>query len=87
MSPVIVTAANLIIDMLIYKPLMLTVWDTQVVAWLRQPNIIDILSERQASLRGSGGAVLREKVALVRKEGTPALNRLSHDMHLTILLR
>jgi hypothetical protein len=57
----------------------------QVVAFLRQANIMDILRERHAAI--SQNAVLRDKVAAVRSEGTPALERFQHDIQLTILLR
>lgn len=62
-----------------------TAYNDKVVAFLRQPNIIDILKERHAPL-GSNTA-LRDKVNAVRVEGTQALDRLSHDIDLTILLR
>ncbi|KAB7502377.1 E3 ubiquitin-protein ligase HECW2 [Armadillidium nasatum] len=58
----------------------------RVVAWLRQPNIMDILSERQNGLRGSSGVQLRDKVNAVKTEGTAALDRFSSDIDLTILL-
>ncbi|XP_075237322.1 hecw ubiquitin protein ligase isoform X2 [Lycorma delicatula] len=61
-----------------------TAYNDKVVAFLRQPNIIDILKERHAPL-GSNQA-LRDKVNAVRVEGTSALDRLSHDIDLTILL-
>lgn len=55
------------------------------MAFLRQPNIIEILRERHAAL--TSNAALRDKVNAVRVEGTTALDRLSHDIDLTILLR
>ncbi|XP_052129887.1 E3 ubiquitin-protein ligase HECW2 isoform X2 [Frankliniella occidentalis] len=61
-----------------------TAYNEKVVAFLRQPNIMDILRERH-SLVGSSQA-LRDKVNAVRVEGTPALDRMSDDIHLTILL-
>lgn len=57
----------------------------QVVAFLRQPNILDILRERHAVVAGS--AVLRDKIAAVRTEGSPALERFQYDVQLTVLLR
>lgn len=62
-----------------------TAYNEKVVAFLRQPNIMDILRERH-SLVGSSQA-LRDKVNAVRVEGTVALDRMSDDIHLTILLR
>ncbi|XP_046678623.1 E3 ubiquitin-protein ligase HECW2 isoform X2 [Homalodisca vitripennis] len=61
-----------------------TAYNDKVVAFLRQPNIIEILRERHAALGSS--VALRDKVNAVRVEGTVALDRLSHDIDLTILL-
>jgi hypothetical protein len=55
-----------------------------VVAFLRQPNIVDILKERHPEFSRNGK--LRDKVNTVRAEGTSALDRLSDDLDLTILL-
>ncbi|XP_018012884.2 uncharacterized protein LOC108669949 isoform X2 [Hyalella azteca] len=63
-----------------------TAYNEKVVAWLRQANIMDILCERQSSLRNAASAPLREKIAALRQEGTTALTRLCHDIDLTILL-
>lgn len=60
-------------------------YNDKVVAFLRQPNIIDILKERHPAVGTSQS--LRDKVNAIRVEGTTALDRLSHDVHLTILLR
>ena len=57
----------------------------RVVAFLRQPNIMDILKERHAPVGSS--ASLREKIQAIRGEGTLALNQLAHDIELIILLR
>lgn len=57
----------------------------QVVAFLRQPNILEILKERHGQSAVSRS--LREKINAVRVEGGPALERLGHDLQLTILLR
>ncbi|XP_044755893.1 E3 ubiquitin-protein ligase HECW2 isoform X2 [Coccinella septempunctata] len=59
-------------------------YNDKVVAFLRQPNILDILRERHPPIGTS--LTLRDKVNAVRVEGTAALDRLSHDIHLTILL-
>ncbi|XP_063926107.1 E3 ubiquitin-protein ligase HECW2 isoform X2 [Zophobas morio] len=59
-------------------------YNDKVVAFLRQPNIFDILRERHHPIGTS--LALRDKVNAVRVEGTMALDRLSHDVHLTILL-
>lgn len=57
----------------------------QVVAFLRQPNILEILKERHGQSAVSRS--LREKINAVRVEGAAALDRLGHDLQLTILLR
>lgn len=54
-----------------------------MVAFLRQPNIFEILKERHTSSSRS----LREKINAIRVEGTAALERLGHDLQLTLLLR
>lgn len=60
-------------------------YNDKVVAFLRQPNIFDILRERHPPVGTSSS--LRDKINAVRVDGTVALDRLSHDIHLTILLR
>ncbi|XP_030753994.1 E3 ubiquitin-protein ligase HECW2 isoform X2 [Sitophilus oryzae] len=59
-------------------------YNDKVVAFLRQPNIFDILKERHAPVGNSSS--LRDKINSVRVDGTAALDRLSHDVNLTILL-
>ncbi|KAK8377549.1 hypothetical protein O3P69_013884 [Scylla paramamosain] len=61
-----------------------TAYNDKVVAWLRQPNIMDILCERHSGLRTS--PALRDKVTAIRMDGTAALDRLSHDVDLIIVL-
>nr|CAI5823084.1 unnamed protein product [Callosobruchus analis] len=61
-------------------------YNDKVVAFLRQPNILDILAERHPAV-GAANSTLRDKVNAVRVDGTAALDRLSHDVDLTILLR
>ena len=61
-----------------------TAYNEKVVAFLRQPNIVDILKERHPEFSRNGK--LRDKVNTVRAEGTSALDRLSDDLDLTILL-
>lgn len=61
-----------------------TAYNDKVVAFLRQPNIMDILRERHAAV--SSSQALRDKVNAVRVEGASALQALSHDIELTILL-
>ncbi|XP_076251823.1 hecw ubiquitin protein ligase isoform X5 [Rhynchophorus ferrugineus] len=59
-------------------------YNDKVVAFLRQPNIFDILKERHPPVGSSSS--LRDKINAVRVDGTTALDRLSHDVNLTILL-
>ncbi|XP_023018886.2 LOW QUALITY PROTEIN: hecw ubiquitin protein ligase [Leptinotarsa decemlineata] len=59
-------------------------YSDKVVAFLRQPNIFDILKERHSPVGNCSS--IREKINAVRVDGTTALDRLSHDIHLTILL-
>ncbi|XP_025832632.1 E3 ubiquitin-protein ligase HECW2 [Agrilus planipennis] len=59
-------------------------YNDKVVAFLRQPNIFDILKERHPPIGTSTS--LREKVNAIRVDGTSALDRLSQDLNLTILL-
>ncbi|KAF4518156.1 hypothetical protein B566_EDAN007847 [Ephemera danica] len=61
-----------------------TAYNEKVVAFLRQANIMDILRERHAPV-GTNQA-LRDKVNAIRVDGTLALDRLSDDIDLTILL-
>lgn len=60
-------------------------YNDKVVAFLRQPNIMDILKERHGAL--GQNIALREKVNTIRVEGTAALQRLGHDVPLALLLR
>ncbi|CAH0555226.1 unnamed protein product [Brassicogethes aeneus] len=59
-------------------------YNDKVVAFLRQPNIYEILRERHPPI--SSTQSLRDKVNAVRVDGTTALDKFSHDIHLTILL-
>ncbi|OAD62246.1 E3 ubiquitin-protein ligase HECW2 [Eufriesea mexicana] len=59
-------------------------YNDKVVAFLRQPNIMDILKERHSAL--GQNIALREKVNTIRIEGTSALQRLGHDVPLALLL-
>lgn len=60
-------------------------YNDKVVAFLRQPNIMDILKERHSAL--GQNIALREKVNTIRVEGTAALQRWGHDVPLALLLR
>ena len=60
-------------------------YNDRVVAFLRQDKIFSVLKEKHSSI-GSQKS-LKEKIVIIRQEGTAALNRLSHDVELTLLLR
>uniref|UniRef100_A0A4W5M690 HECT-type E3 ubiquitin transferase n=1 Tax=Hucho hucho TaxID=62062 RepID=A0A4W5M690_9TELE len=55
-----------------------------IVAFLRQPNIFEMLQERQPSL--ARNHVLREKIHYIKTEGSQGVEKLSCDADLVILL-
>uniref|UniRef100_A0A4W3JVW8 HECT-type E3 ubiquitin transferase n=1 Tax=Callorhinchus milii TaxID=7868 RepID=A0A4W3JVW8_CALMI len=59
-------------------------YNDKIVAFLRQPNIFEMLQERQTSL--GRNHTLREKIHYIRTEGTLGLEKLSCDADLVILL-
>ncbi|XP_051560867.1 E3 ubiquitin-protein ligase HECW2-like isoform X3 [Myxocyprinus asiaticus] len=59
-------------------------YNEKIVAFLRQPNIFEILQEKQPELIRNHA--LREKVQFIRNEGASGLARLSSDADLVILL-
>ncbi|KAM6948288.1 E3 ubiquitin-protein ligase HECW1 [Aplochiton taeniatus] len=59
-------------------------YNEKIVAFLRQPGILDILTERQPGL--SRNHSLREKIHYIRTEGTQRLEKLSCDADLVMLL-
>ena len=61
-----------------------TAYNERVVAFLRQPNVIDVLRERRPAMMANKS--IRDKILAVRHDGSAALERLSHDVELTILL-
>ena len=63
------------------------IFDDRVVAFLRQPNIFQILKEKNDASSSNHYKNLKEKVIAIRQEGTAALNRMSHDVELTLILR
>lgn len=60
-------------------------YNDKVVAFLRQPNVGEILQEKYSTYNNS--TRLKEKINKIRSEGTEALDRLSNDVDLIILLR
>ncbi|XP_043916557.1 E3 ubiquitin-protein ligase HECW2 isoform X2 [Protopterus annectens] len=67
-----------------YLDLVPVAYNDKIVAFLRQPNIFEILQERQPEL--ARNHALREKIQFIRTEGTAGLGRLSSDADLVILL-
>ncbi|XP_053453553.1 E3 ubiquitin-protein ligase HECW2 isoform X1 [Nycticebus coucang] len=67
-----------------YQDMVPVAYNDKIVAFLRQPNIFEILQERQPDL--SRNHSLREKIQFIRTEGTPGLVRLSSDADLVMLL-
>uniref|UniRef100_A0AAQ4PR28 HECT-type E3 ubiquitin transferase n=1 Tax=Gasterosteus aculeatus aculeatus TaxID=481459 RepID=A0AAQ4PR28_GASAC len=61
-----------------------TAYNDKIVAFLRQPNVFDMLQERQPSLSRNHG--LREKIHYLRTEGAQGVEKLSCDADLVILL-
>ncbi|XP_037135455.1 E3 ubiquitin-protein ligase HECW1 isoform X2 [Syngnathus acus] len=59
-------------------------YNDKIVAFLRQPNIFDMLQERQPNLNRN--YALREKIHYLRSEGTQGVEKLSCDADLVILL-
>nr|XP_057916028.1 E3 ubiquitin-protein ligase HECW1-like isoform X2 [Doryrhamphus excisus] len=59
-------------------------YNDKIVAFLRQPNIFDMLQERQPNLNRNHA--LREKIHYIRSEGTQGVEKLSCDADLVILL-
>lgn len=61
-----------------------TAYNDKVVAFLQQPNIIDILSERKSSIKSNSS--LRDRIFSIRSDGVEALHRFSNDIELIMLL-
>jgi hypothetical protein len=60
-------------------------YNERVVAFLRQPNIMDIMKERQPNVTSSRS--LSNKINRIRNDGVEILERLAGDMDVNILLR
>ncbi|XP_072542596.1 E3 ubiquitin-protein ligase HECW2 isoform X2 [Salminus brasiliensis] len=67
-----------------YQDLVPVAYNEKIVAFLRQPNILEILQERQPELVRNHS--LKEKVQFIRNEGASGLARLSSDADLVMLL-
>ena len=60
-------------------------YNEKVVAFLRQPNVEDLLKQRHPSYASNNK--LKRKVENIRLEGGAAVDRYSNDVELIILLR
>ncbi|NXR04871.1 HECW2 ligase, partial [Sagittarius serpentarius] len=78
-----------------YQDVVPVAYNDKIVAFLRQPNIFEILQERQPDLTRNHSlrdilevffCLHREKIQFIRTEGTPGLVRLSSDADLVMLL-
>ena len=58
-------------------------YNERVVAFLRQSNILSLLKEKNPGLSKH----LKEKIHSIRQDGIPSLNKYSHDVELTLILR
>ncbi|XP_070694010.1 E3 ubiquitin-protein ligase HECW2 [Pempheris klunzingeri] len=67
-----------------YQDVVPVAYNDKIVAFLRQPNIFEILQERQPELARNHS--LKEKVQFIRSEGVTGLARLSSDADLVMLL-
>ncbi|XP_049449382.1 E3 ubiquitin-protein ligase HECW2 isoform X3 [Epinephelus fuscoguttatus] len=67
-----------------YHDVVPVAYNDKIVAFLRQPNIVEILQERQPELARNHS--LKEKVQFIRSEGVTGLARLSSDADLVMLL-
>ncbi|KAM9710687.1 E3 ubiquitin-protein ligase HECW2 isoform 3-T3 [Menidia menidia] len=67
-----------------YHDVVPVAYNDKIVAFLRQPNILEILQERQPELARNHS--LKEKVQFIRSEGVTGLARLSSDADLVMLL-
>lgn len=61
-----------------------TAYNDKVVAFLQQPNIIDILAERKSSIKSNSS--LRDRIHSIRSDGVELLQRFSNDIELIMLL-
>ncbi|XP_027199659.1 uncharacterized protein LOC113793786 [Dermatophagoides pteronyssinus] len=67
-----------------YEASVPTSYNDKVVAFLQQPNIWDILSERKPSIKSNSS--LRDRIQTIRTEGVDALRRFTNDLDLIMLL-
>ncbi|XP_077393047.1 E3 ubiquitin-protein ligase HECW2 [Festucalex cinctus] len=67
-----------------YHELVPVAYNDKIVAFLRQPNVFEVLQERQPELARNNS--LKEKVQFIRSEGAVGLARLSGDADLVMLL-
>ena len=75
----------LLADVLKYSAVALAAYNDRVLAFLRQPNITDVLKERGRTI--SLSSQLKSKIIQIRSDGIPALERFANDVDLITLLR
>jgi len=56
-----------------------------VLAFLRQPNVMDVIKERSRPLWSN--TQLKNKITLIRSDGIPRLEQYANDVDLIMLLR
>lgn len=71
-------------SMALYEVSVPSTYNDKVVAFLQQPNIWDILSERKSSVKNNSS--LRDRIITIRSEGVDALRRYTNDIDLILLL-
>jgi len=74
-----------LISCLLTDILSVPAYNDRVLAFLRQPNITDVLKERGRAT--SLSSQLKSKIIQIRSDGMPALERLANDVDLITLLR
>lgn len=62
-----------------------TAYNEKVVAFIRQPNILEILAERYPQL--STEQTLKDKINQIRIDGISSLDTFGNELELNILLR
>ena len=60
-------------------------YNDRVLAFLRQPNLMDLIKERSRTMWNN--TQLKNKITLIRGDGIAALERFANDVDLITLLR
>ena len=64
---------------------MAAAYNERVLAFLRQPNVMELMKERSPSMWSK--TQLKNKITLIRSEGIQGLERFANDVDLITLLR